>query len=79
MHSRAGAAIFPSRLAAMLAGGAIADAEDAGPPADKGVSRRQTEILCLLVLGRGNKAIARGPGITVAAVMVHLNDPFDKF
>ncbi len=67
-----GEKVFPSILAAWI----VDDDEDvfSGPAelGDKGLSRRELEILCLVIEGKSNKTIANSLRIGDATVKIHL-------
>ena len=67
-----GEKVFPTILAAWI----VDDDEDvfSGPTelGDKGLSRRELEILCLVIEGKSNKTIANSLRIADATVKIHL-------
>jgi len=74
-----GEKVFPSHLAALLMGGKMAGHEiSVDPSSPKGLSRRETEILCCLLGGDSNKMIANALGITEATIKVHLKSLLRK-
>lgn len=73
-----GEKVFPSHLAALLISGRVYGKDGALPASQKGVSKREGQILRCLLVGDSNKLIAKHLSITEATVKVHLKSLLRK-